>query len=144
MIHLAESSMKMTSLASTREQALAEVSELLLMHGCVTERYVATIRSCGQSDECMVIAPWLAVAYCRSEQEVLKSGIGLLTLQRPVRFGFEATETVRLVVALAAQNVAEHMGQLDSLGKLLARPGRMERLCQAQTEQQARKILAGC
>ncbi len=89
----------------------------------------------------MVIAPWLAVVHLRDPELVKKNGVGVLTLKKPVRFGFEASESVRLVVALAAQDTVEHLSQIDEVGTLLSCPGQMERLCRAENEEQVRKIL---
>ncbi|WP_346355293.1 PTS sugar transporter subunit IIA [Azotosporobacter soli] len=124
-----------------RVQAVEAAGKLLLSNGCVTTRYVDAVSRNLGSEDCMVISPWLALVHLQDEQHVMQSGMGLVTLHRPVPFDAGEINLVKVVMALAARTVAEQMGQLDAVAQLIARPGRMNRICRAETEAQVRQIL---
>jgi len=70
----------------------------------------------------IVIAPGFALAHARPSAEVLRWGMSLVTLAKPVEFGSEANDPVSVVVGLAAQDKNQHVTALKLLGEKLLEP----------------------
>lgn len=143
MDRLAQCHLKMGVIATDRTQALTAAGMLLAEAGCVLPRYVGAGLREPDDEEFAVIAPWLALWYLQDAEQVFRPGVGMVMLHKPVAFGDDDGETVKLVMALAARTAVEQLGQMDAVARLLARPGRMNRLCRADTERQVRQLLSG-
>lgn len=146
MSRLSQCFLKFDVPAENRMQAVQEAGRLLLSYGCVTPRYLEAVGQNISEEDCIVILPWLAIVNFQDEQQVLKGGMGLVTLHRPVPFDDEEINLVKVVMALAARTMEEQMWQIEAVARLIVRSGRMDQLWQAESEEQVRRILnwQGC
>ena len=82
-----------------------------------TNEMIATVEQLGPY---IVIAPGIALAHSRPSPAVLRAGISLVTLARPVDFGHRTNDPVRLVVGLAAPDEEGHVTALSTLAEFLS------------------------
>jgi PTS system ascorbate-specific IIA component len=82
-----------------------------------TDEMIATVEQLGPY---IVIAPGIALAHSRPSPAVLRAGISLVTLGRPVAFGHRTNDPVRLVVGLAAPDEEGHITALSTLAEFLS------------------------
>jgi ascorbate PTS system EIIA or EIIAB component len=93
-----------------------------------TDEMIATVEQLGPY---IVIAPGIALAHSRPSPAVLRAGISLVTLSRPVEFGHPRNDPVRLVVGLAAPDEEGHVTALSTLAEFLADAERRDALIAA-------------
>ncbi len=109
--------------------AVRLAGDALAASGATTPAYademVATVEQLGPY---IVIAPGIALAHSRPSPAVLRAGISLVTLRRPVAFGHRENDPVCLVIGLAAVDEEGHITALSTLAELLSDDKRRERL----------------
>ncbi len=67
----------------------------------------------------MVIAPGIALAHARPENDTLQVGMSIVTLSTPVNFGSEANDPVELVIAFCGIDHHSHVKMLKELANFL-------------------------
>ena len=96
-------------------QAMRLSGQLLVNSKYITEGYIdLAIKTVEEYGPYIVIIPGLALSHSRPDVTVLKTGISLLTLSRPVHFDCE-NDPVDIVITLAAVNDTDHLGLLAKL-----------------------------
>ena len=91
--------------AADWQDAVEKSGTILVNNGYVTREYVdAMIQTVKTLGPYIVVAPGLAMPHARSTNGVIKSGISIMTLSRPVTFGNESNDPVRLLIGLAGGN----------------------------------------
>ncbi|MDT0190343.1 PTS sugar transporter subunit IIA [Rothia terrae] len=99
----------------------------------------AMIDSVDRHGPYIVIAPGFAFAHARPDNSVTATGMSLVRLQEPVKFGHPNNDPVTLVMALAATNADQHQAALAQLAKVLSNTDKRTALEKALT---ADEILA--
>lgn len=100
------------------DESIIEAGNLLLKNGYVKEEYItAMINMVKDLGPYIVIAPGIALAHARPEDGVVKTGLSMITLKKPISFGNKANDPVDIVFALGAADSNNH---LDLLGELSA------------------------
>ncbi len=118
--------------ADTWEEALVKSGELLVKSGYIKKGYIdKTIEGVKEFGPYIVIGPGLALAHARPDENVLKTGIGLVTLRQALDFGSELGP-VRVVITLAAVDDSSHIDKLQVIAGLLSDEENMERVCRAE------------
>ena len=119
-------------LLDTWEEALVKSGELLVKSGYIKKGYIdKTIEGVKEFGPYIVIGPGLALAHARPDENVLKTGIGLVTLRQALDFGSELGP-VRVVITLAAVDDSSHIDKLQVIAGLLSDEENMERVCRAE------------
>ncbi|HET7026116.1 MAG TPA: PTS sugar transporter subunit IIA [Candidatus Limnocylindrales bacterium] len=112
--------------------AVRVAGDALVASGATTPAYtdemIATVEQLGPY---IVIAPGIALAHSRPSPAVVRAGISLVTLSRPVEFGHPRNDPVHLVVGLAAVDEEAHVMALSTLAEFLADAGRRQALIAA-------------
>jgi transcriptional antiterminator/mannitol/fructose-specific phosphotransferase system IIA component (Ntr-type) len=115
---------------------------LLLSRGAVEECYETCIlKNFAEMGPYMVVAPGVVLAHARPENGVKKLAMSLITLERPVRFGHDRNDPVKLVITLAAADNESHLKALSQLMELLMNSGDLERVCQADNKEAVLEII---
>jgi len=97
--------------------------------GLTEGRYTEAMRELiEKSGPYLVIAPGIALLHARPEDGVLRPGIVLLTLSKPVEFGHSTNDPVWLLFGLAADTNKGHIEALSELALMLSEPGAIEAL----------------
>lgn len=129
--------------ASDWRAAVRSAGDALVRSGATRDAYsdemIATVEELGPY---IVIAPGIALAHSRPSPAVLRAGVSMVTLHRPVNFGNERNDPVRLVVGLAAPDEEGHVTALSTLAEFLADATRLEALISAGTPDEVRSMVA--
>jgi PTS system ascorbate-specific IIA component len=106
--------------ASDWEEAIKFAGELLYENGYIEERYIDDMISAVKDlGPYIVLAPGIAFAHSRPESGVIKTGISMITLKEPVKFGNKDNDPVNIVFAIAAENNSSHVNMLKKLSSFL-------------------------
>lgn len=101
-------------------EAMRLSGQLLVNSNYITEGYIdLTIKTVEEFGPYIVIIPGLALSHSRPDENVLKTGISLLTLSEPVHFNCE-NDPVDIVITLAAVDNNDHIGLLSKLSDYLS------------------------
>ena len=101
--------------------AVTAAGDVLVSSGATTPAYTGEmIAAIEQMGPYMVIAPGIALPHARPSPAVLRVGLSVVALARPVPFGHPQNDPVTLVIALAAPDNRAHTQALAALAGLLA------------------------
>lgn len=102
------------------EGAVRAGGELLLQSGFCEDRYVdAMVDAVRELGPYMVLAPGIALAHGRPEDGVIKVGLSIINLSKPVEFGNETNDPVYLVISFGGVDKESHIGMLQELAGFL-------------------------
>lgn len=128
--------------ASDWRAAIRAAGELLGETGVAGDSYTdAMIRVVEEHGPYIVLTPGFALAHSRPDDSVTRTGMSLVRLAEPVRFGHDTNDPVTLVMALASVDSSAHQDALAALAGVLAAPERREALERAQTPDEVRDAL---
>ena len=101
------------------QDAVTKVGAILEENGYVTHEYIgAMIQTVKTLGPYIVVAPGLAMPHAKSTCGVLKSGIGIMTLETPVEFGNESNDPVYMLIGLAGVNDSLHLDILQAIATI--------------------------
>jgi len=124
-------------------EAVRAAGAALVASGATTDAYtdemIATVEELGPY---IVIAPGIALAHSRPSPAVLRAGMSLVMLARPVAFGHTANDPVSLVIGLAAPDAEGHVGALATLAEFLVDEDRRAALLRATSPVAIRVLIA--
>lgn len=124
------------------KEAVKAGTDLLLKRGDVESGYLdAIIRHHEEIGPYMVVAPGIMLAHARPEEGVRKVGLSLVTLARPIVFGNETNDPVKLIVTLATTGNEAHLSLLGALMELLSNEADMRRILTASEVGEVTEIL---
>jgi mannitol operon transcriptional antiterminator len=139
---LGQNTIRIKSAAKTREEAIAEAGELLILSGSVESRYVdAMQRSIVENGPYMVIVPGVAILHARPEDGVHQVCMSLVTLQEGVVFGHKDNDPVYLAIAFGAVDQYRHIEAISNLVRLLSDKQAVAAIITADSVQQVLRIL---
>lgn len=102
--------------AASWQEAVRKGGQILVTNGYATDNYVeAMIQTAKKLGSYIVIAPGLALPHARPEDGVIKPGISLITLEKPIFFGNADNDPVYIVIALAGSDNQTHLSILKTI-----------------------------
>ena len=102
--------------ADSWQSALRLAAKPLLDNGSITATYVENmIQAVIKYGPYIVIAPGLALGHAEPDENVLKTGYAIATLDTPVKFGSKTNDPVDVVVVLASINSKDHLKALRQM-----------------------------
>jgi len=125
------------------EGAVRIAGGLLLSAGFIEERYIqAMIDSVKELGPYVVIAPGVALPHARPEDGVIQTCMSLVTLKKPVNFGNNGNDPVKLVVAFATKDNNAHIKALTILARIIGDIEKVEILKNATNYETVNRIIA--
>jgi len=101
------------------EDAVTFCGNLLERAGYVKPAYVqAMVNTVKALGAYIVIAPGLAMPHARESDGVLKSGISIVTLKKPIDFGNKDHDPVYLLIGLAGKGDDRHMDMMAAIANI--------------------------
>lgn len=98
------------------EAAIKAGGELLVRNNYITRDYVnEMIESVKELGPYIVIAPHIALAHSRPSEHVLKNGLSMITLSKPVSFGNKSNDPVDIIFSFCAKTNKTHLESLTNL-----------------------------
>lgn len=121
-----EKNIKLKTLANNWMDAMRLSGQLLVDSEFIKSGYIeATIKNVNEYGPYIVIAPGIALSHSRPDENVLKTGISLLTLREPVHFNCE-NDPVDIILTLAAVDDTDHLALLEQLSCYLSEDGKLD------------------
>ncbi|WP_373898056.1 PTS sugar transporter subunit IIA [Haloimpatiens sp. FM7315] len=123
-----EQNIKLNVTAEDWKDAVRQSGQLLVSSNYITEDYInLTIKVVEELGPYIVIAPGLALSHARPDVSVLKTGLSLLTLTKPINFNSE-NDPVDIVLTLAAKDDTDHLSMLQQISCYLSEDGMMDHI----------------
>ena len=123
--------------ANDWKEAIINTSNILLAKNVISNTYVeAMIHVIETNGPIIVISPHVALAHARPECGVNKFGISFSLLEKPIPFGNELFDPIKLVITLAALDADSHIEIISELTDILLDDDKMNRIFQAETPEQ--------
>lgn len=122
--------------AADWQDAVRRSGNILVNNGYVTREYVdAMIQTVKTLGPYIVVAPGLAMPHASRSNGVLKSGISIMTLSEPVRFGNTSNDPVHLLIGLAGSNDDLHLKIIQAIATIFEDGEMLERIttCSSKT-----------
>lgn len=121
------------------EEAIKIASRPLLEKGYIEPRYIDTmISKVNELGFYIVLSEDVAMPHSRPEDGVLKMGMAMLKLDKPVKFG---NNDIQIVITLAAKDNESHIDALTNLVELLNDDEKIEKIKLAKTNQEILEII---
>lgn len=100
--------------------------QLLVNSSFIKKEYIdATIETVRKYGPYIVIAPGIALSHSRPSENVIKTGVSLITLSKPICFNSE-NDPVDIILTLAATNDSDHLGILQHLSCYLSEDDKLD------------------
>ncbi|MCQ9300759.1 PTS sugar transporter subunit IIA [Staphylococcus hyicus] len=125
------------------QEAIYIAAEPLLAQGYIARGYVeAMIESVKTLGPYIVIAPNVAIAHARPDDNVKRVGISLLKLDEPINFSEKGHEAA-LIFVFCSTDHTSHLNILQQLAKVLGDAQHIEALMQSQDKEAIITIFKG-
>lgn len=129
--------------ASNWREAIRNCSRKPLIRGKITEKYVENmISSVEEFGPYIVLAENFALAHARPQEDI-STGLFFTTLAKPVEFGSDEFDPVKLLVVLSATDSDGHLQLLIELAEILKDRQLVLDLCEAETEEVFLNLIKG-
>lgn len=128
--------------ADTWEEAVRESGNILLKNGYIEESYIhAMINIVKNMGPYIVMAPGVAVAHARPEDGAKKVGVSFAALDKPINFGNDDNDPVKMVVSVCSTDHLSHMKALTQLAEIIEREDFIENISKATNKKELIKKL---
>ncbi|MBH5320696.1 BglG family transcription antiterminator [Paenibacillus sp. GSMTC-2017] len=125
--------------------AVREGANMLLEQNVILPRYVdALLKSCertGPLGPYCVISPAIAMPHAKPSDGVIKTCMSLITLYKPISFGHNKFDPVRLIIIFASSDGHNHLPALKELTGILMDKDKLERLLQTYRIETALELI---
>ncbi len=123
-------------------EVIKKGASLLEAKGYVEESYSETIiKNFREIGPYMVVAPGIVLSHARPEDGVNKLSMSLMTLKKPVKFGSDYNDPVKLVITLAATDNETHLKALSQLMTLFMNAEDLKLVMQAHSKEEIINII---
>lgn len=123
---------------STWQEAIHQGVDVLEKNGIVNSCYGdSIIEATKKFGPYYVIGPGFALPHSRPEDGVIRKGISIITLKKPVLFGKVEHDPVDLVITLAATDNNSHIDLMTELVNVMSISDNIEKLRRAKTISEA-------
>ena len=125
------------------KEAVRISGNLLVNSGSGEARYIdAMIDAVKTLGPYIVIAPGVALPHARPEDGVIEPCMSLVTLKKPINFGNEFNDPVKLVVAFGTIDHNGHVKAISKLARIIGDEVKLKNLINAQKVEQVEKIIS--
>ena len=124
------------------EDAIKIAGDLLLKNGYIEERYIqemiAIVKDVGPY---IVIDEGIALANARPEHGAKCVGLSLVTLKKPIEFGNEDNDPVKIIIGLSATEADSHIELISELATLLEDEKSIKRIIASRSREEVYRII---
>lgn len=123
-------------------EAIRISGNLLIKAGYVTENYVdAMIKGFNEVGPYIVLAPGIAIPHARPDQGALETGLSIVRLKEPIKFGHEKNDPVQLVCAISGIGNNGHIEILQKIAAILGEPNKHAQILEAKSYEELSQII---
>lgn len=102
------------------EEAVRHIGKVMEKAGITSPGYdEAMIQNIKTFGNYIVIAPGLALPHAFSPENVIRPGLALITLKKPVNFGHEDNDPVKVIIGVAGTDSTTHLNTMQTLANIL-------------------------
>lgn len=101
----------------------------------------AMVRMIDEHGPYVVIAPGLALAHARPDDQVVADGLAVITLATPVEFGHPHNDPVSVVLGLAVESVGGHLESIADLANVFNDAAVIPSLAAATSADEVRRLM---
>lgn len=128
--------------ASDWREAVRAAGAALTASGSAKPGYSdAMVRMIEEHGPYVVIAPGLALAHARPDDQVLGNGLAVVTLAAPVTFGHPHNDPVRVVLGLAVESVGGHLESIADIANVFNDASVIGALAVAESADEVRGLM---
>lgn len=125
------------------EEAVRVSGNLLVETGSIKPAYVdAMVDSVKTNGAYIVIAPGVALPHANPDGSVIEPCMSLVTLKKPINFGNENNDPVKLVIAFGTVDNKAHIKALSKLARILGDKEKIDGLKNAVSHEQIEEIIS--
>lgn len=125
-------------------EAIERASEPLLANKSINAKYVTAMEnSVEKFGPYIVIGPGIALAHARPEDGVAKLDVSVASLAKPVEFGNEANDPVKIIFVLSAIDSYSHLNILKAIVNLINKPNKIDELFEQDNKKSFKETLLG-
>ncbi|GAB6137946.1 PTS sugar transporter subunit IIA [Halanaerobaculum tunisiense] len=111
-----------------------EVGQILLKDNLVEDRYIeAMIKSVEDNGPYIVMGEGVAIFHARPDDGVKKTGMSLITLDSPVKFGHENNDPVKIAFAFGSIDDEKHVAAMSQLMTILMEDDSVNKIYEKDT-----------
>lgn len=126
--------------ADTWEEAIKMSGDILVRTGCVTEKYKdSMIENINKFGSYIVIEENIAIPHAQKDESVLKTGMGLIVLKKPVIF--PNNRKVSILLSFSSFDNKEHLNALAELLELITNYNFVDNLLKTKSVKQILKYI---
>lgn len=140
---LSKDCIKLNIKADNWKEAIQYSGMLLYNNKTVKEGYIRKLIESNHLGSNIVIAPGIAMPHGKSEGEVIKTSMSVVTLNSPIEFGNEEYDPVWFIIALAAEENNKHLNALSELIELIDDTNTLEILRSCTNEEDFIEVIVG-
>ena len=123
-------------------EAIRRAGAALVAAGSAKPGYSdAMVRMIEEHGPYVVIAPGLALAHARPDDQVLADGLAIVTLADPVAFGHPHNDPVRVVLGLAVESVGGHLESIADIANVFNDASIIGALAVATSPTEVRRLM---
>lgn len=139
---LTEDLVKFNIKASNWAEAVREAGELLYRNNKIEKSYIdAMVKTVESMGPYIVMSPGIAMPHARPEAGVKEIGVAIVSLEKPVNFGSEDFDPVKLVIALCASESDVHIELLKDLTNILEDEDLINRIDNCKSDKDFRNLI---
>lgn len=121
--------------------SMVKSGQLLVDSGYITRDYIdLTIKCVEENGPYIVITPGLALSHSRPDVSVKKTGLSLITLNKPVCFNCD-NDPVDIVLTLAATDDTSHLEKLQGMAEFISEEENLEFIRNAASAEEVAKAI---
>lgn len=121
--------------------AMIKSGQLLVDSGYITTDYIdLTIKCVEENGPYIVITPGLALSHSRPDVSVKKTGLSLITLEKPIEFQSE-NDPVDIVLTLAATDDSSHLEKLQGMAEYISEEEHLDAIRNAASPEDVAKAI---
>jgi PTS system ascorbate-specific IIA component len=134
-----EGSILIKDSVDNRSAAIELAGELLVQSGKAKPSYIASmLEAVERFGPYIVIAPGIALAHGKPNEDVIETGLSLLVLKQAIKFQHSQNDPVQLVFGLAATDHESHLETMAMLAEVLSNQERVNALLTSSESEQIR------
>ncbi|MGN0417470.1 PTS sugar transporter subunit IIA [Anaerostipes faecalis] len=121
--------------------SMVKSGQLLVDSGYITRDYIdLTIKCVEENGPYIVITPGLALSHSRPDVSIKKTGLSLITLNKPVCFNCD-NDPVDIVLTLAATDDTSHLEKLQGMAEFISEEENLEFIRNAASAEEVAKAI---
>lgn len=125
---------KVNVLCNSWKEAVLKAGQILINKDYISKLYLDNIlRDYENNSAALVIAPSIAMPHTKGDKGVFKTGISILTLEKPISFNHSKFDPIDIIIFLAAKDKIAHVDDLVKIIDFMCDKSNLKRIKESKT-----------